>query len=485
MGSTPDEDRRTVLRAMGATVAAAATGAGGVVTATESARGEAASWQSVTSPVDATLTDVETTAANDFAVGGGGVVIERTADGWTKVVDGGPTGNGNGLLGADVTDDGKRLWFVGKSGAIGEYDVETGGLNDHSAPNDVTNNFNDVSVTGTAGDANVYVGGDSGSVYYSFENGASGTWNNVSVGQGAAVQAIDFYDTRSGHLVNGNANAFTTTDGTTWERIGIADADVSLYGVDSNAADDVWVAAGGGVVYHYRPDAEGTLKWFDTKIGEPALRDLELESGDGYAVGDGGAVFDRANGTWSRDETPSGQNLTAVVDQSANDIAVGSGGTIIATDPDASASDPSSGQSGDAARIARVDTNTSGSKTLTFTVENTGDESVTVTDWALTTNVQVETIERSGAEVTLAADPVAGSKDGFPVDSTSRPFDHQPTLAAGERGSFDFGQYDGGNVALTVEPASDRPDGNFIGASFTYGDGTMETFYFAVTNVNS
>lgn len=480
MDSDHSTTRRGVLKLSGAAAVAGLLGSGTAVA-------ESATWESVTSPVDVTLWDVETTARNNFAVGGAGIVIERTDNGWKKVVDGGPTGNGSGLYGADVTDDGKRLWFVGSSGAIGEYDVETGNLVDHSAPNDVTNNFNDVSVTGNADEANVYVAGDSGSVYYSFENGATGTWNSVSVGQGAGIRAIDFHDVKSGHVVNGNANVFYTGDGTTWNKTGIADADVSLYGVDSEAKDNVWVAAGSGTVYHYKPDAEGTPKWFTTKVGEPGLRDIEVESGDGYAVGNGGAVFDRESGSWSKDTTPNGQGLKAVVDQSGNDIAVGASGTIIATNPDAEAEPGSDGggQSGDAGRIGRVNTNTSGSKTLTFSLENVGEQSVTVEQWALETNVQVETIERSGAEVTVDAESVHGSPDGFPVDSTYRTFATKPTLAAGETDDFDFGQYDGGNVALTVEPATEKPSGNYISASFTYGDGTAETFYFAVTNVNS
>ena len=470
--------RRDVLRLTGAAVGATLLGGVGAA--------ESTTWESVSSPVDVTLHDVETTARNDFAVGGGGTVIERTTEGWAKVVDGGPTGNGSGLYGADVTDDGERLWFVGASGAIGEYDVETGTLVDHSAPDDVTNNFNDVAVTGDAGEANVYVAGDSGSVYYSFENGASGTWNYVTVGQGAGISAIDFHDVKSGHLVNGNANVFGTGDGTTWNRIGVADADVSLYGVDSNAADDVWVAAGSGTVHHYTPDAEGTPKWFSTKVGEAGLRDIEVDDGDGYAVGNAGAVFDRANGSWSRDTTPNGQGLKAVVDQT-NDIAVGASGTIVATDPDAEA-DPGSGgggESGDAGQIGRVSSQTSGSKTLVFTVENVGSRDVTVDRWALETTVQVESIRRSGAEVTADGSAVADSEDGYPVDATLRSFDTSPTVAAGEQVSFDLGQYDAGNVALTLQEATDRPSGDYLSATFEYADGTTESFYWEVTNVNS
>jgi len=444
-------------------------------------------WELVSSPVDVTLHDVETTARNDFAVGGAGVVVERTADGWRKVVDGGPTGNGNGLYGADVTDDGKRLWFVGSSGAIGEYDVETGNLESHSAPNDVTNNFQDVAVTGNAGEANVYVAGDSGSVHYSFENGASGTWNYVAVGQGAGIKAIDFHDSRKGHLVNGNANVFYTGDGTTWNRNGIGDADVSLYGVDSDAKDDVHVAAGSGVVYRYKPDAEGTPKWFRTKIGKPGLRDIEKDDDDGYAVGNSGAVFDQESGSWGRDETPNGQGLNAVVDTDDNDVAVGASGTIIETNPDAEADPGSDEQTGQAGDVRRTSTDTSGQKELEFSIENVSDEAVTVDAFALETNVQVETIAREGGEVVIPADETGylDSKDPVPVDGDLRPLGSSAVLEPGTVAPTNFQLYDGGNVALTVEPAMERPSGDYISATLQYGDGTRDTFYFAVTNVNS
>jgi hypothetical protein len=477
-----DATRRRFLQLSGTTVAVSALGAGTTAAETDS-------WESVTSPVDTTLYDVEQTARNNFAVGGAGVVIERTDKGWKKVVDGGASGNGNDLYGADVTDDGERVWFVGASGAIGEYDVETGNLEDHSAPNDATNNFNDVAVTGKAGEANVYVGDGSGNVHYSFENGASGTWNYVTVGQGAAIEAIDFHDNRNGHLVNGNANVFYTGDGTTWNKTGISDADVALHGIDSEAKDNVWVAGGSGVVYHYTLDSEGTPKWFRNKIGEPGLRDIKVESGDGYAVGKSGAIFDRVDGEWTKDTTPSEQNLKAIVDQSDNDIAVGTSGTIFETDPDADADDGSSGgsQDGDAGRIGRVSTQTSESKSLTFTLENVSDQSVTIDEFALETDMQVETIERSGDEVVLKGDTAgtADSTDGFAVDGKVKTLDASAVYDAGTTGEADFGLYDGGNVALTVEPVKEKPAGSYIGATLVYGDDTQETFWFEVTNVNS
>ncbi|MBX0323720.1 hypothetical protein EGH21_11845 [Halomicroarcula sp. F13] len=317
--SEREATRRGVLKGIGVSVAAAM--------GTAALPGSAAAsspWESVESPTGNTLHDVEYTDAGAYAVAGGGVVLERTELGWKKIIDGGPTGNGNSLYGADVTDDGEALWFVGSSGAIGEYDVESGVLTDHSAPMDVTNNFNDVSVTGEAGEANVYVAGDSGKMYYSFENGASETWDYVTPGSGSAINAVDFFDDRKGHIVDGNKSVFRTQDGSTWNKIGLADANVNFYGVDSDGFDDVWVSGGGGMIFHW----DGS-EWTPSDTGDAGLRDIEVTDGDddGYTVGGGGKVYE-LDGDWTQNETPTGQNLKAVV-RGATDIAVGAGGTIV------------------------------------------------------------------------------------------------------------------------------------------------------------
>jgi len=309
--------RRSFLGGIGAAVAAAAVPA----TTARAAEG----WTAVESPTGSTLYDVEYARTGAYAVGGGGLVIERTSEGWQKVLDGGPTGNGNDLYGSDVTDDGTRLWFVGSSGAIGEYDVETGNLENRSAPMDVTNNFNDVAVTGEAGDANVYVAGDSGKTYYSFENGEEGTWDYVTPGSGSNINAVDFYGDRTGHIVDGNKSVFATDDGETWGKIGLADANVNFYGVDADAADDVWVSAGGGMVFHW----DGA-EWTPADTGDASLRDIEVtdDDADGLTVGGGGAVYGLGTDGWTAQATPTGENLKGVV-RGDPDIAVGAAGTVI------------------------------------------------------------------------------------------------------------------------------------------------------------
>lgn len=297
-------------------------GAGGIVAASTLAvptMADETEWVSVETPVDEGLHGVVDTTDGPYAVGGNGTVIRQGADGWDLVFDGGPTGNGNNLYGAGVTDDGQRIWFVGASGAIGEYDTTTGSLEDHSAPNDVTNNFNDVAVAGEAGDANVYVAGDSGKIYYSFDNGATGTWNEVTPGSGAAVHDIDVHDDRAGHAVDGDQTIFETDDGGTYEPLGIEDADHEFYSLTSAAADAVTLVGDGGTVFDY----DGA-EWTRTDLGDTQLTSVSERD---LAVGAGGAVF-RRNAEWAAETTPTGTNLQDVVAAEA-DVAVGSGGVVL------------------------------------------------------------------------------------------------------------------------------------------------------------
>lgn len=290
--------------------------------------GEDGVWTLVRTSTQNTIHDVALTSEGAYAVAEGGLLLKREADTWTPVVNDGPSSNGRDLNGLAVTADSTHLWLVGASGTIGEYDVTTGTLTDRSAPMDVTNNFQDVAVTGTADSANVYITGGSGQVYYSFEGGASGTWNASTPGNGSALRALDFYAARSGDLVDANQTVFGTEDGGTWTANGISNADVSIYGVDSDGADDVWTAAGSGTIFHW----DGT-EWTSTSIGEASLRDIEVTDGDqdGYAVGGGGSVFAYDGASWATEETPTTENLQAITfgTDATPAIAVGAGGTIL------------------------------------------------------------------------------------------------------------------------------------------------------------
>jgi len=307
--------RRATLAGLGAIVAS-----GGVTSAAAAAESD---WTAETVETDSTLHDVVSADAGRFAVGGGGVLTARGAEGWRTLRSGGPTGNGNDLYGASVTDDGRRVWFVGASGAIGEYVPATDTLVDHSAPLDNTNNYNDVAVTGAAGEANVFVAGDSGKIYYSFENGEEATWDYVTPGSGSALPAIDFHGPRSGHAIDTNGRAFATDDGVTWNAIGIEDADVTFYGLDSDGPDDATVSGGNGTVLSY----DGA-RWTPDALGDADLVDVETDGDAGYVVGSGGVVQELTADDRFLLDTPTGENLNAV-DVDGDAVVVGSGGIVL------------------------------------------------------------------------------------------------------------------------------------------------------------
>ncbi|MBP1987926.1 WD40/YVTN/BNR-like repeat-containing protein [Halolamina salifodinae] len=278
-------------------------------------------WATADTDTTETLHDVSGTATSSFAVGDNGVVLERGDGGaWQTVVDSGPTGDGRDLLAADATDDGERLWFAGASGAVGALDVSEGnaGPTDYSAPTDSTANFDGLAVTGAAGEEHVYLTDQSGQVFASHDGGES--WQRTTPGSSASMPAVSFYGARAGHVCDTDGTVFATTDGETWSEIGVEDADVSYYGIDGTASDDVTVVGGNGTVRTY--DGE---TWSETNVGDARLNAVTTGS-EHIAVGASGAVFQGED--WVGVATPTDENLHAVL-TGERSIAVGASGTVI------------------------------------------------------------------------------------------------------------------------------------------------------------
>jgi hypothetical protein len=145
----------------------------------------------------------------------------------------------------------------------------------------------------------------------------------VTPGSGSAINAIDFYGDRAGHAVDGNQTVFVTDDGSSWDKLGVADANHNFYGVDSDAADDVTVSGGGGTVYTWNGS-----QWTRSDTGDAGLRDVEVAGDAGLTVGGGGAVFRLGADGWTQEETPTGANLKAVA-RADPTVAVGAGGTVV------------------------------------------------------------------------------------------------------------------------------------------------------------
>jgi len=281
-------------------------------------------WTTAETDTGEDLGGVTGSAHGLYAVGTGGVVLERGDAGWTTVLQGGPAGDGNDLLAVDATGDGEHVWYAGSSGALGVHDPSTGEFFDRSGPDDTGDNFQAVAAAGSAGDANVYAATGSGHVFYSLDDGAEGSWEYASPTSGTAIVALDMHGETAGHLVDADGSVYQTTDGQSWSRIGIADADVDLRGLDSDGLDDVWVVGNAGTVYHY----DGT-EWTTATAGTPDLVDVEVAStGEAMAAAADGSVYHRADGSWHADSTETERALHGVALGSPN-AAVGAGGTAL------------------------------------------------------------------------------------------------------------------------------------------------------------
>lgn len=317
------------------------TGAGGGADRSEQG------WTVARTPTDATLLDVAGTGAGAHAVGEGGVVLARTADGWETALDAGPAAEGKTLRGVDATADGEAVWVAGDGGALGRLDAGTGRHADHSAPNDVTNAWTDVAVAGPAGAETVVLVDGSGQVLRGEyadgvlepRSGSSETasrtpvdWGDpIKPGSGSSMAAATFVSPDLGYACDTNAGIYETRDGGgRYERIGVdgagAFADVAALGPETVVAADA-----DGALHRY----DGSV-WTRLALGD-SLRAVDLRGDDGLACGDGGAIHRLTGGEWEPCETPASPTLhgvrvgdaTAGTDAGSVDVAVGADGAAL------------------------------------------------------------------------------------------------------------------------------------------------------------
>lgn len=282
-----------------------------------------ASWSDST-PGGENLHDVDGTFEDAYAVGDSATIRQKSA-GWSPVSDPFSGTSTPDLRGSDVTDDGKRLWFVGTGGSIGSLKVATGGSHatNNSSALGVSATLNDVAVTGDAGEANIYAADSNGNVHFSFDDGA--TWDTFDLTGASSVKAIDFHEDKAGFAVDNDGVVWETTDGETWSELPKQPSTNTVFGLDANGDHEVWIT-GVDEVHEWN----GTAWLTETSpFSSGDLHDIEIEHGAGHVVGDNGAIYHYDGGKWT-DENPGSipdnrLRGTTLVD---NAIAVGDGGTI-------------------------------------------------------------------------------------------------------------------------------------------------------------
>jgi hypothetical protein len=355
--------------------ASTATG-GGLLTLGSPVAGQSSDgWTVAETPTEKTLYSAAETLAGPFAVGAGGDVLARRQSGWQKVVEYGPQARSRRLTGADVTDDGRAIWFVGGSGVIGEYRVDTQTLTNYSAPKGKTSTWEDCAVVGRAGEnERFYFVNGSGELLIGIrqDSGAVKYEEVIKPGGGSTIPGIDFRSRMSGHVCSTSQLVSKTTDGgKNWKRIGIDFSGASFFDVASVGAKDVNVAGGGGIVYRY----DG-FRWTPHVIddGRQAIRAIDRDGSGGLAAGDGGKVYERQSaGQWKRFQTSAKAQLQGVARGKTHDVAVGASGTIVERPVDRTDSD-------------------SGTNTTTSTIStmSTTDDSAMLSDRPLSVENRVE-----------------------------------------------------------------------------------------------
>lgn len=327
--------RRRVLEAAGVA------GLGGVL-GTVSTAVAAQEWSEVSSPTGKTLTGVEHTAEGTYASGNSGQILRRKDDGeWTMVLSDGLGGSSKTLKGSGLNDDGTSYWMVGNSGVIGELDVRSDTLYDHSNPLGISNQFRSVSVRGGTGNERLYIGMSSGQVVVGKRDGGRKAfdWMVSDTGSGYTVRASDFTvggSLGSGYVCTNGGEVFRTDDGAnSWSYVGYDRSQTSYSALLAEEGEPRQVYVGGGSGRLIRRDCR-CGNWTPMKAGSKRVNSLEADNNGEHYLGAGasGRVYERsANGAgWDVTNTSSGNALlraAPATDAESVDVVVGKSGTIL------------------------------------------------------------------------------------------------------------------------------------------------------------
>lgn len=285
-------------------------------------------WKSVTTPVDVDLFAVTQTDETPVAVGGGGTIAAERSGGWEPVVEDGPGGNERTLRAVDATDDGRRVWVAGASGAIGVYDRRRERLFDYSHAEDSSDSWTAVAATGPAGGESVLVANGSGTVLPIEIDGREPTYGTPATpGSGTAITALTYAVDGIGYAVDASGTVFEeAVDG--WTASGVEAASTSLRDVAVGPDDSVYVAAANGTLYRRDPAA---AEWTAVEVPASALRAVDVFDGHVAVLADGNAVLRRplsGRDRWRSETLPAGDD---VVDLALDgpDVAVGKSGTVV------------------------------------------------------------------------------------------------------------------------------------------------------------
>jgi hypothetical protein len=337
-----DSSRRSFMKAAGAATALAA-GAGAVVNTTVAVDGDDGGWTEQEAPTGKTLSEVVDTVEGPYAVGSSGNILTRNDGAWELVVDSGPSTKNNGLNDVAVTDDGKRIWYNGGSGALGAYDVESGEKTNYTAPKGKTSTWEAIGVYGTMDNEIVLPANGSGEVFPGQMNEKGCIeWEQVTKpGGGSTIPGVTFREDENGnpvaYVIDTSQGVYRCTDnpddwkGQDWTQIGVQNAQVAFYDVIATE-DTVLVAGGSGRLYRLDCICQ---RWTPIDVGSKSLNSLSMENNRVLAAASSGRVYRRGSEGWQQMDASSTQaDLLGIAHGDNYNVAVGSSGTVITNTPE-------------------------------------------------------------------------------------------------------------------------------------------------------
>jgi hypothetical protein len=330
--------RRTVLRTAGS---AAAVVGGASVVGTASAQ---SAWTVAETPTVQPLYDAVHAGDGPYAVGGEGEVLRRADGGWEIVVEDGPGRRQRSLYTAATSDDGRRVWFAGDTGALGAYDVDEDRKYDYSYPAGVDDNLQGLVVDGDSYGERVMVASDSGQTIDGRFTDDGFDWSEpVEPAGGAGIVGLTFTEDSLGSTpsvvgADGSQTAFESPDfNDSWSQFGVDGADETFRDVET-LPGNVYVSTDAGVVYRYD---EETDTWTPVTVDDAGAAVYGLDDSPDdeslLATGIEGRVHEGdGEGDWTTAETPAAVTLRGVsyaedlgLLTDPVDVAVGEDGAIV------------------------------------------------------------------------------------------------------------------------------------------------------------
>lgn len=268
-------------------------------------------------PVDAAFHDVTVSKSGVFAVGEDGLVVrrQRTWEPVEKEFDG-----GNTLYGTSATDDGKRVWFAGGSGAAGYFDADAEETVEYEITAD-EHDYRSVAVSGPADQEVVWAVDDNGTIYHGSPTGeeeAAWEWEQDMPGSDASFTDIKYAPGVPVATAEDGTAFVHTDDG--WQDLGVGAVD-ALTSVAATGDGPFF----GSDEYVYAPTEDG---WTAEHVAEDTVTNLGSRGDQVFATTGDGDLLHRTNGDWSTVDVDVDVALNAVV---ARDhvVAVGDEGTIV------------------------------------------------------------------------------------------------------------------------------------------------------------